>query len=200
LKKTNRLPPAFQELHDLAWDSAMLRIQRGLGMAPPSADRVSWWLDRSSNAFVALNDSIRDRMARLGRRCRNLGWDMRESAFWPSLEHKWAFVAAYEHMRPVTMSEMTPALLHEHLVIRNNIVSWNGWTIRVTARRLIDDDYGHPMLARGCKLYGPEGRRIVLDPSPDSPAQLVYALMTGKPAEDWPGEIGARPHPAEMCW
>ncbi|KZC41166.1 hypothetical protein RHOFW510R12_00880 [Rhodanobacter sp. FW510-R12] len=175
----------FEEVYELVGLSIDLRLREAVGNAPPLSDHDAWLIDRTSHPFVVLNDQVADGMRRAGRRGRSTGQDLRESPFWPLLEHRSSYVEAYERLRPIDVDQISCDVIHEHLVNRGNTVRWRGWIARIGSASLVDDDYGHPTMERSYRVYDPAGAKHVVPASTDDPSQDIFMLMTGCGEPDW---------------
>lgn len=184
----------FSEVVDLALRSVELRLATALGFRPtPYADE---WRTRDT-PFVELNDGVRFSMTRLGRRFRGTGLDLRECSMWESLEAKDAYVRAFEFLRPVELLQVTPTVIYEHLMVRHNIIRWEGYSARITCARETTDDYGCPTWDRNVRITTPRGETTHVSRTLKSSAREVFRALTGLEAPTDDGLGFDWPHPAE---
>ncbi|WP_429481923.1 hypothetical protein [Paraburkholderia youngii] len=112
-------------LLELACRSALLRIARRTGTRPNASTAFA---EAPGQLWFALNDALREDMAKLGRQHRGTGNDARTSPFWILLEHQLAYEQTLAPVVHVEMAELDPSEIYRGLA-NGHVLHWGKWEI-----------------------------------------------------------------------
>ncbi|MCC5611304.1 hypothetical protein LC612_32300 [Nostoc sp. CHAB 5834] len=180
--------------------SAQLRLMLALGVAPKSAMD---WGDRSS-PYCLLNDSLLETMHSLGKQAQLTGYDIRDSAFWDLLEHKYTYVDAFERGRIVSDPWLTPKALAAYLR-KGNTVVFHEWALVVEEACEETGEHGEPIWTTPVSARHIDGRKYQVPTRSDDNCRDLYEVVTGitvlgnvkgastawPNSDSWPGQLAA---------
>ncbi|TXH00044.1 MAG: hypothetical protein E6R08_01005 [Nevskiaceae bacterium] len=183
-------------LMDLACTSAGLRLGETLGRCPEHGDEA--WRTRK-HPWIQANDNVLHAMRALGTAARNSGQDIRVSPYWSLLNHRDAYLEAYERHRDVHLMELTPRALYD-CMSRGNVAHWAGWKVTVGGTREVTDGFGMPAFEERVWLAKDNEHVTMLSGVTKETARNLYAEIEGHEFSG-PCDLGEDPpHPAETCW
>jgi len=197
---------ASELLLDLAIRSAFSRVARKLSYAAGPRMRGK----EASNGKVPdhsasdAQDYLQDEvgalgadMRRLGKLCREEGWDARDSYFWPDLAYQESYEETYHRNRRVDVKQLTPMIIHRCLD-QGSKLHFRAWIITVGGSREVTDGYGQPAWEPRIWLTVPNSESLEeYSGANRETARALYKRIAGK---DFNGvdTLGiAEPHPAE---